>query len=109
MAKVVCPLTGDECMQHGCAWYIHMLGKHPQTGADVNQFDCAVKWLPVLLIENAQQTRQMGAAVESFRNEVVKGNETAMQLQLGMAQQRLAQLMERPHAPGTDTVLLGDH
>ena len=31
-------------------------------------------WLPVLLIENAQQSRQTGAAVESFRNEMVEGN-----------------------------------
>ncbi len=29
-------------------------------------------WLPVLLIENAQQSRQTGAAVESFRNEVAR-------------------------------------
>ena len=31
-------------------------------------------WLPVLLIENAQQSRQTGAAVESFRNEMVEAN-----------------------------------
>ena len=30
-------------------------------------------WLPVLLIENAQQSRQTGAA-ESFRNEMVEAN-----------------------------------
>jgi hypothetical protein len=34
--------------------------------------DCAIKWIPVLLIENAQMERQTGAAVESFRNESVK-------------------------------------
>ena len=31
---------------------------------------CAVKWIPMLLIENSQMQRQTGAAVESFRNEV---------------------------------------
>lgn len=47
-------------------------GKHPQTGADVDEWGCAMSWLPVLLIENSQQQRQTGAAVESFRNEVAK-------------------------------------
>lgn len=36
--------------------------------------DCAIAWLPVLLIENSQQQRSTGAAVESFRNEMVRGN-----------------------------------
>jgi hypothetical protein len=33
-------------------------------------------FLPLLLIETAQQSRQTGAAVESFRNEVVKSEQT---------------------------------
>jgi hypothetical protein len=37
-------------------------------------------WLPMLLIENSQQQRQTGAAVESFRNEMVKANETGQQM-----------------------------
>jgi hypothetical protein len=37
-------------------------------------------WMPMLMIENAQQSRQTGAAVESFRNEMVKGNEVSHQL-----------------------------
>ncbi len=37
-------------------------------------------WLPMLMIENSQQQRQTGAAVESFRNEMVKANESSQQL-----------------------------
>jgi hypothetical protein len=51
---------------------MQVLGKNPQTGQDVSQWDCAITWLPMLLIEGSQQTRQAGAAIESFRNEVVK-------------------------------------
>jgi len=36
-------------------------------------------WLPVLLVENAQQSRSTGAAVESFRNEMVNQNERNLQ------------------------------
>ena len=38
----------------------------------MNMWDCAITWLPTLLLEGSQQTRQTGAAIESFRNEVVK-------------------------------------
>ena len=33
---------------------------------------CRISWVPTLLIENSQQQRQTGAAVESFRNETLK-------------------------------------
>ena len=45
---------------------------NPNTGEQMNRWDCAISWLPTLLIENSQQQRHTGAAVESFRNEMVK-------------------------------------
>lgn len=56
------------------------MGKNPNTGEDVNRFDCAVSWLPMLLIEGSQQTRQAGSAIESFRNEMVRLNENSQNL-----------------------------
>jgi hypothetical protein len=50
-------------------------GKNPQTGETVSNGDCAFCWTPVLLIENSKVNRETGAAIESFRNEMVKGNE----------------------------------
>ena len=52
-----------------------MRGTNPNTGKEVDEWGCAVTWLPVLLIENSQQQRHTGAAVESFRNEMVRANE----------------------------------
>ncbi|MEH2485761.1 hypothetical protein V1280_001700 [Bradyrhizobium sp. AZCC 2230] len=40
----------------------------------VDTFDCADKWMPALLIEDTQQGRQMGAAIESLRNVVAEVN-----------------------------------
>lgn len=81
--KSNCPLNAFEpCRQLECAWFIKVVGKNPQTGAEVDDYGCAVAWLPVLTIENSQQQRQTGAAVESFRNEMVKANETSKQLML---------------------------
>lgn len=51
--------------------WVHIRGKNPQTGAEIDMPDCALKWLPVLLIENAQEVRQAAAAVESSRNATI--------------------------------------
>ena len=67
-----CPLIGEECMKLKCEWFTQIRGQNPNTGQEVDEWGCAVTWLPMLLIENSQQQRQTGAAVESFRNETVK-------------------------------------
>ncbi len=67
-----CPIIKDECLQNKCKFWVQLRGTHPQTGAPVDEWDCAVWWLPMLLTEVSQQARQTAAAVESFRNEVVQ-------------------------------------
>jgi len=67
----LCPLIGEDCRGLECSWYTQIRGQNPQTGEDIDEWGCAVTWLPTLLIENAQMQRQTGAAVESFRNESV--------------------------------------
>ena len=68
MADKHCPLYKEPCHEHKCRWYIQLLGKNPQTGADISDFGCAIEWLPVLMIEQSKEVRQTAAAVESFRN-----------------------------------------
>jgi hypothetical protein len=67
----LCPLIGEDCRGLECSWFTQVRGTNPQTGEEIDEWGCAVTWLPVLLIENSQQQRQTGAAVESFRNESV--------------------------------------
>lgn len=68
-----CPLIKDECIQFKCAFWTHLRGADPQTGQEIDEYDCAIRWLPVLLIEGAKETKQGAAAIESFRNEMVRG------------------------------------
>ena len=75
-----CPLIGEDCIELKCAWYNQVRGVNPQTGQEIDEWGCAVTWMPMLLIENSQMQRQTGAAVESFRNETVKVNQQAQQL-----------------------------
>lgn len=75
MSSQHCPLLKKSCIEQKCRWYIQLLGKHPQKDGPVPEWGCAVEWLPILLIENAQQTRHFAAATESARNESVKNAE----------------------------------
>lgn len=86
--KTNCPLHNFEpCKQLDCAWFLKIRGSNPNTGEDVDDWGCAIAWLPVLMIENSQQQRQTGAAVESFRNEMVRANEVSQQVLIAASQQ----------------------
>jgi hypothetical protein len=73
---LICPLHKRDMSTvcHKCPLWVAVRGKHPQSEAIVDNWNCALAWLPVLLIENSQQQRATGAAVESFRNEMVVAN-----------------------------------
>ena len=72
-----CPLNNfKKCKQFKCSWFVQMKGTNPNDGKEVDEYACAIAWLPMLLVENAMQSRQAGAAIESFRNEMVKANES---------------------------------
>lgn len=84
MRLLDCPL-GHQCYhQDGketvyCAWYVKLRGKDPQTDQDIDEYRCAIAWLPVLQIEHSLFERQTGAAVESLRNNVEKANHRAIE------------------------------
>jgi hypothetical protein len=79
--KNQCPLNKFEpCKQLDCAWFLKIRGANPNTGEDIDEWGCSISWLPILLIENSQMSRQTGAAIESFRNEMVKANEQSQKL-----------------------------
>lgn len=64
----LCGFDKRPCIKSKCAHWQHILGRHPQTGQDVDKFDCAFLWHNILAIEVAQEVRQSAAATESFRN-----------------------------------------
>ena len=88
MAVVVeynCPLgstceTAENNVIKRCAWYTNIKGTDPNTGDELDEWGCALSWLPTLLIEGAAQSRGTSAAVESFRNEMIKSNDLSREL-----------------------------
>lgn len=80
-----CPLIKKDCIKNTCSWYTQVRGTDPQSGREVDEFACAVAWLPVLLINTAKETREGAAATESLRNQMVTAADTALRVQLGLA------------------------
>lgn len=79
---LTCPL-GSKCQEaidgeiHQCRWYVKMRGIDV-SGEEHDKYDCAIAWFPILQTEQAQQTREMTASVQSFRNENIKRQNTAL-------------------------------
>lgn len=80
-SDIMCPATGftKSCREIvtacTCPKFVEIRGTNPQTGVAVNKWGCVDSFLPMLLMENAQMSRQTGAAIESFRNEVKSTND----------------------------------
>jgi hypothetical protein len=70
----ICPLHKEDVSKvcHKCPWWTKIVGKNPQSEEMIDDWRCAVAMLPMLLIENAQMTRQGNSALETFRNGVVE-------------------------------------
>jgi hypothetical protein len=75
-----CPL-GSTCEEavdgviKRCAWYTKMVGLDPNTGKEVDDWACAMSWMPMLQVEVSSTNRGQTKALESFRNETVKGQD----------------------------------
>lgn len=82
-----CPLIQKDCIGLQCSWFTQIRGMNPNTGESVDEWGCAITWLPMLTIENSQQQRSTASAVESFRNEVVDANQKNQQLYIQSLQQ----------------------
>lgn len=82
---LTCPL-GHKCEEardnkiYRCAWFTRLAGQNPQTGETKDEQGCAMGWLPVLLVENARVSNSTGAAIESFRDEMVKSQAVSVPL-----------------------------
>ena len=76
--EFTCPL-GSECEEirdnkiYRCMWYTKMVGLDPNTGEHVDDWSCAISFMPMLQVEMSNTNRSQSAVLESFSNETVKG------------------------------------
>lgn len=90
--KIFCPL-GSECESvkdgsiHRCAWYTPVRGTNQNTGEEIDDWACAMKWMPFLTIENSAFVRQSTASIDEFRKETGQANAVSQQILLTAVQQ----------------------
>lgn len=60
-----------EIVIYRCPWFIKVKGHDSNTGDEIEDFNCAIAWMPALMINTANEARKNVAATESFRNEVI--------------------------------------
>lgn len=72
-AGMLCPDFKKDVSQvcHKCVLYVHLRGTNPQTGQEIDDWNCAKAWGPILAVDIAKEVRQSAAAVETLRNEFV--------------------------------------
>lgn len=80
-----CPLIKKDCVGLTCSWFTQVRGKHPQSDAEIDEWACAITWLPVLLISTSQEVRQGAAATESLRNAMATAAQQSLQAQIAIA------------------------
>jgi len=78
--ELTCPL-GSTCEEvkdgkiHRCIWYTKIVGKNPQSEEQIDEWKCAIAWMPILQVEMSQTNRGQTRVLESFRNETTKRQE----------------------------------
>lgn len=75
-----CPLWRKACVKvcHTCEFWAHIVGKHPQTNADVAHWSCAFRMQTMIALENTLAQRQTTASVDELRKEVRQANDVGM-------------------------------
>jgi len=72
-----------------CPMWVSIKGTNPQTGVEVDQWECAIAVTPMTVLEAAKQSREAGASVDHLRADFAKAHEQSMRL-------ALSQLAPRP-------------
>lgn len=75
-----CPL-GAKCEEvkqengkpvlYRCPWYTQVRGTDMNTGKEMDNWACAIAWLPTLMINTANEARKTTVATEDFRNRMM--------------------------------------
>lgn len=85
-----CPLIKADCIGLQCSWFTQVRGTEPQSGREIDEWACAIVWMPMLSINTAQEVRQVAAATESFRNEMVVVPEKSLPGQVAVTDMPIA-------------------
>lgn len=68
-----CPLWRKDVSKvcHTCAWFSHVTGTDPQTGAPVSQWMCAQTMMVLATMDAAKAAYEGGAVTQHLRNDLL--------------------------------------
>jgi len=71
-----CPLTAlkDDCIEHGCVWWVGVMGKDKNTGLEGLQESCAVTMLIKTSLEQAYTNIGIAASLDKVVNQQEKSS-----------------------------------
>lgn len=71
-----CPLWRKPMAEvcHTCPLWVQMRGQHPQTAQEIDQWNCSLALLPIMLVEVGRQQRSTAAAMETMTSEMKKAD-----------------------------------
>ncbi len=69
-----CPMWKKPMVEvcHACPLWVQLRGLHPQSGQEIDEWNCSLGFLPMLLVEHGRQQRSTAAAVETMTAEMQK-------------------------------------
>ena len=73
--KLICPFLDKECLTNKCMMWTNIQGKHPQTGKDIDYWDCSFKIQNFLILEQGRQIEGLRIVNEETRNQTIKNGE----------------------------------
>lgn len=81
--------NGQIIETNRCRLYVKLAGQNPQTGEMMDEWNCSIAWSVIMLVENANTNRGQTAALESFRNETVQGQNIFNSIMMAAANHNL--------------------
>ena len=97
--KMNCPFNGKLCINGvredftatnevgqkiWCRFWTHVVGKDPQTDKNLDHFDCALAWMPIVMLEVSQRSMQNTATMSNVANEVHKAGSEINKMARGL-------------------------
>lgn len=76
--KNICPFLNKPCIEKDCILFVNVQGKHPQTGKDIDMWDCSFKIQNLLLMEHGRQLEGLRIVSEETRNQTIKTAENLL-------------------------------
>jgi hypothetical protein len=65
-------VNGEQVLVR-CPWHMKVRGTNASTKEEHDEWRCSIAWMPVLLVNSANESRKTAQAVEQFRNRMVEG------------------------------------